>query len=107
MKKLPTKIYLRKSELEDHSTQERMVSCDEPFDTCVVEYTNLDNLWHDVSEEPKGLPFKILYEDEQGFVWRTSNLSISELHKDGWKGFVEFECITRWAYIDDLKPKRR
>lgn len=106
MKKLPTKIYLRKSELRDHSTQERMVSCDEPFDECVEEYININNLWHNASEEPKDEPLELLCEDEEGYMWIINNIGIRDRYEDGWKEYVECELIVRWAYIYDfLLPK--
>lgn len=119
MKKLPTKIYLRKGELEDHSTQERMVSCDEPFDECQVEYTNLDNLWHDASEEPQ-IGSNIVAIDKEGQWWDIQpydndyGCQWCDKHPydddcDGierWRCWVcHFNDIQKWAYIDDLLPK--
>ena len=101
MKKLPTKIYLRKSELRDHFTQERMVSCDEPFDECQVEYTNLANIWHDASEIPT---------KESLILYRTSlgryDVIFQSGNKEGiWKVYVKDYGVAEWAYVNELRPK--
>lgn len=97
--KPPTKIYLRENELADHSTQERMVSCDEPFDSCVVEYTNINNLWHHIKEKPKNYALNIVCQ------LKTGNLTI--MNGYGLEVFIAKGYCKRWAYCDDLKPKRR
>ena len=61
---------------------------------------NLNDLWHDASEEPQDYP--ILCKDEQNYVW--TEYSLNE-YVDGWAEFVDFNEISQWAYIGDLFPK--
>lgn len=99
MKKLPTKIYLRKSELEDYSTQERMVFCDEPFDECVEEYTNIRNLWHSPKKKPRMSTLNVMCELKNGCIIIVNG---DELENMVAKGYCK--C---WAYCDDLHPTKR
>ena len=63
-------------------------------------HPNLERLWHDASEEPKTYP--IICKDEQNYVWTEYSLND---YVDGWDEFVDFNEISRWAYISDLLPK--
>lgn len=102
---IPKKIYLSKKELQDILTGERMVSIDEPYNDLTEEYTNLSQLWHYPSEEPKEEEF-ILVEvvntltpkNEIGYYAEYSKKWIvNSMKAEG------FKC--RWAYIKDLLPK--
>lgn len=102
---LPKKIYLTKQELQDPITCERMVSIDEPYKDMTEEYTNLSQLWHDPSEEPKKGEY-ILVEvvntltpkNEIGYyVEYTEDWVVNVMKTEG------FKC--RWAYVKDLLPK--
>ena len=64
------------------------------------EHPNLESIWHNAKEKPKGRNWKILYEnayDAQLVAdWRCGY---------NWRKFVKSQAITRWAYLDDLLPK--
>ena len=63
------------------------------------EYTDLSQVWHDASEEPRCEEL-LLGEDTDGFSiyrWRGQ--------EDNWKVFVNKTGLSRWAYISDLLPK--
>lgn len=96
---IPKKIYLNEEELKDNYTCERMVSCDAPIGNCNVEYTDLSQVWHDASEEPKLINYWILVLDYKNKVIVT----ISGYGK--WRGFVKKNGIVRWAYVADILPK--
>lgn len=71
----------------------------------------LDNLWHDVSEEPER-DRDILLEYENGhpsdvrkrLPYQYENI-YSSLCEKYWSAMVKIEKITRWLYIDDLLTK--
>lgn len=101
----PKNIYLRSEELEDNYMCERMVSCDVAIGSCNAEYTDLSQVWHDVSEEPKKGEL-ILVEvvntipeskDIRYFVEYAAEWVLNYIKTEG------FKC--RWAYISDLLPK--
>lgn len=62
------------------------------------------NVWHDASEEPKGV-YQIMCQDKFAKYWMTDYYEDKEYNGKGWKECVECECIIRWAYISDLLPK--
>lgn len=111
---IPKNVYLRAKELEEHIMCERMVSCDEPFDCCNVEYTDLSQVWHDASEEPNKSAW-IISECDSGYInidWGslTSRFwygwgSPTSGFWYGWGSFVLFHDVRRWAYIDDFIHK--
>ena len=103
---IPKKIYLRENELEEQFMCERMVSCDASIGSCNVEYTDISQVWHDASEEPKDCSKLLIYfEHEYGkmdckiynHVYWTDLL---------WREVVYLYHIKQWAYISDLLPKR-
>lgn len=61
---------------------------------------DLSKIWHDASEEPREYP--ILCQDELANVWVQYSLND---YVDGWPECVEFNDISKWAYIKDLLPK--
>ena len=68
---------------------------------------NLNNVWHDASEEPQsGIEMLIEYENQWGtYKYRGTFY----LHKDSevrWKELCEEQKVIRWAYISDLLPKK-
>lgn len=65
---------------------------------------NLESIWHDSSEEPKGV-YQIMCQDKFAKYWLTDYYEDKEYNGKGWKECVECECIIRWAYIRDLLPK--
>lgn len=103
---IPKKVYLRAKELEEHITCERMVSCDEPFDCCNVEYTDLSQLWHDASEEPKENS-KIVIVDSKGGWWDIDYVSddFDGYGLYGWEFCIAHYNLKMWAYQDELLPK--
>lgn len=102
----PKKIYLRESELEEQFMCERMVSCDASVGSCNVEYTDISQVWHDTTEEPK-IGSNIVAVNTDGKWW-----DIQPYDGDydwnglkGWKSCVRTYDIQKWAYISDLLPK--
>lgn len=101
---IPKRIYLREAELEELSTGERMVSCDEPYSDLTVEFTNLSQVWHSAGEEPKCKELLIIYYEDIG------GLPIDALIYHGpvdcpWKELVKITGIIYWAYAKDILPK--
>ena len=64
---------------------------------------NLNDLWHDESEEPQG-KYYIVCQDTIGYVWTIHSIEVMTYHQS-WEKFVMRECIVRWAYVKDLFPK--
>lgn len=62
------------------------------------------NVYHDASEEPI-YKHGILYQDKLGIVYFTTKSDAIALHGN-WETFVEVTLMIRWAYIDDLLPKK-
>ena len=62
----------------------------------------LKDLWHPYNEEPRNRS-NILYLDDEGDI--RSKHYIKEDYEEGWKDFVFFFCVCKWAYQDDLLPK--
>lgn len=65
---------------------------------------DLSSLWHDASEEPEGVNWEILCQDENDGCWVENRIDAQLLHKN-WNVYTEIEKIVRWAYIKDLLPK--
>ena len=105
---LPKKIYLNYVDEadEDKTWSEEPVSV---YDCKMQnrEYTDLSQVWHDASEEPKEDLGKddsvIIYQDKYGNCWFTTKREIVILHIN-WECFATVN-IKRWAYITDLLPK--
>ena len=66
---------------------------------------NLESLWHDAVEEPKG-EYEIICIDTLENVWLTNRKEDMKYHQTGWLECVMCECIVCWAYVKDLLPKR-
>lgn len=64
---------------------------------------NLNDLWHDVSEEPQG-KYYIVCQDTFGSVFPIHSIEVMT-YDQSWVKFVMFEYIVRWAYVKDLLPK--
>ena len=102
---IPKKIYLREAEFDDLSTSERMVSCDEPYEDLIVEFTNLSQVWHDLSEEPQKGKLILLEvvntipekNEVRYFVEYVEEWVVNLMKTEGFQ--------TRWAYINDILPK--
>ena len=67
-------------------------------------HPNLERLWHDAVEEPKG-EYKIICLDTLGNVWLTNRKQDMKHHQTGWLECTMCECIVLWAYVKDLLPK--
>ena len=65
---------------------------------------NLERLWHDAVEEPKG-EYEIICLDTLGNVWITNRKQDMKYHQTGWLECTMCECIVKWAYVKDLLPK--
>lgn len=65
---------------------------------------NLNDVWHDASEEPEDANLEILCQDKYG-CWTENRIDIPFSYKD-WNTYTESEHIVRWAYIKDLLPKQ-
>ena len=69
------------------------------------EYLNLESLWHDASEEPKGDKWHIAYIDVFGSI---HSLKCPSVTFDTFPSLAEFAAgvgMQYWAYVSDLLPK--
>ena len=64
---------------------------------------NPKNVWHDVSEEPKGDYF-ILCDGLGNLQW-AENFQHIDMYYANWKDYADAFKVNRWAYISDLLPK--
>lgn len=64
---------------------------------------NLNDVWHDKSEEPGGYNWSILCQDTGGSCW-VENMFVVLLHNT-WAEYTAIEMVAKWAYIKDLLPK--
>lgn len=108
---IPKKIYLREAEFDDLFTSERMVSCDEPYEDLIVEFTNLSQVWHDASEMPRMNHKNIIYQTIYCSLFNVhiafvpTCLRSCKITSCSWDEFVKDVNMSRWAYINDLLPK--
>ena len=100
---IPKKIHVltRYVEILDAETQlTRALICINPHEKS-TEYTDLSQVWHDASEEPKLKAWCIVQIGENAF-----DTFIMAIDKNGsWVKWSKSVNITRWAYIEDLLPK--
>ena len=61
------------------------------------------NVWHDVSEEPKGDYF-ILCDGLDNLQWVVCYQHV-DMSYANWQDYVNAFKVNRWAYIKDLLPK--
>lgn len=73
-------------------------------DNPTKDVVNLNDIWHDASEEPEGKNWEILLENKSGYYWVTSRGSVSVFYGN-WQKFIEDNTLTRWAYVSELLPK--
>lgn len=99
---LPKKIYLNFVDEDD----EEKTWCVDPVyvEDCEMqnrEYTDLSQVWHNAKEEPeKGKSIiSIGSTGVSAYKW------VDEWRCD-WVDFAEWSELFRWAYVDDLLPKR-
>lgn len=104
---LPKKIYLNYVDADD----DEKTWSDEPVgvadcDLQSREYTDLSQVWHPATEEPQENEWEILCQNNLGkFPKMTRKKILIFYPNSGWKGFVNLEYITRWAYLSDLLPQ--
>lgn len=67
------------------------------------EHLNLERLWHDASEEPKGT-YIVLCDVLDNRQWIVERFYIDMAYAT-WKDFAEAISVRRWAYVSDLLPK--
>ena len=67
------------------------------------EHPNLEILWHDTVEEPKG-DYIILCDGLDNLQWVENYQHIDMLYAN-WKDYVDAFNVIRWAYVKDLLPK--
>lgn len=68
----------------------------------------LKNLWHPVSEKPEEHT-DIIYIDEDKDFWDINNYDSNNFDDSfgkGWKSACRTQDIYKWAYKDDLFPKK-
>lgn len=63
---------------------------------------NLENLWHDVNENPKENSVILVQWNIKG----NSGYEFYYADSINWDRFVEIYGVSMWAYIDDLLPKQ-
>ena len=70
---------------------------------------NLNDVWHDASEEPLLEDKKIISLNEQNIAYisvRFSDTFSYMFEYFYWERYVNLLKISKWAYIDDLLPKQ-
>ena len=69
---------------------------------------NLNDVWHDASEEPLLEGKEIIFLNEQGIPYISERFggTFSYMLEDSyWERYVNLLRISKWAYVDDLLPK--
>ena len=65
------------------------------------------NVWHNVSEEPKiGSNIVAIDENRQWWDIQPYNGNYDWHGLDGWRSCIRTYNIQKWAYINDLLPKK-
>lgn len=64
---------------------------------------NLNIIWHDSSEEPKGT-YIVLCDGLDNSQWVVDYLHI-DMSYANWEDYTDAIKVNRWAYISDLLPK--
>ena len=64
---------------------------------------NLNCVWHDVSEEPKG-NYIVLCDGLDNIQW-VENYQHIDMYYANWKNYADAFKVNRWAYISDILPK--
>lgn len=107
-KKIPQRIYIKDSQLaecEIEGIADARINA-VPY-KCVsgkiCEYINVDNLWHDASEEPESDKcILIRFVDYKGNGEYGTDILAPPIT---WNNWVEICKITKWCYVEDLLPK--
>ena len=71
---------------------------------------NFEKLWHDISEEPLLEEKEIIFLNKQDIIYISEKLDgifLYMFEKFSWEKYVDLLEISKWAYIDDLLPKRK
>ena len=66
-----------------------------------TEYTDLSQVWHNAKEEPEKGKLIIGIDDNDALAYKWENQNVGD-----WLYFAECFGLIRWAYIEDLLPKR-
>lgn len=98
---IPKKIYLNYVDEDD----EDKIWSEDPISVsdCEIknrEYTDLRQVWHDASEEPRYNELLLGLDCEGINFHKWFNIK-----NISWEYFVDNIALTKWAYIDDLLPK--
>ena len=106
---IPKKIYVltRYVEILDAETQlTRALICINPHEKS-TEYTDLSQVWHEAKEEPEE-GTQVVAIDNDG--WTVSGLFNPRAMVKGVYIYgdlvVDWYSVVRWAYIEDLLPRR-
>lgn len=67
---------------------------------------NLESLWHDASEEPKGT-YTVLCDGLDNRQWVVDWIYIDMVKEVNWKDYAETISVSRWVYLPDLLPKTK
>lgn len=101
---IPKKIYLNYVNDSDFENDVEITWSEKTIDVegCKMlnrEYTDLSQVWHDISKIPTGgKPILIIHSDNTIETWKTPHVFESVLL------FTAYE-VKKWAYIEDLLPK--
>lgn len=101
---IPKKIYLNYVNEDDKEKtwSEEPVSVND-CDMQKREYTDLSQVWHDASEDPKGT-YIVLCDGLDNRQWVVDYLYI-DMSYANWQDYADAISVERWAYINDLLPK--
>lgn len=118
---IPKKLYISETEIDvfDEDTDiVRAWVANRPRNECMVEYTDLSQVWHDAEEEPQtgrqivaingaGVSFSGVYwpYNAKGYVPKYPGVYwIGGGCIDGAR-LLDWQEAVKWAYIEDLLPK--
>ena len=65
-----------------------------------IEYTDLSQVWHDASEEPKKGEW--ILGEYQGGIYQTYLCGYVDCE---WSSYAKVFSLIRWVYVNDLLPK--
>lgn len=105
---IPKKVYISVAVWDEGRKYDFLEVSERPHQTTdtqchLREYTDLSQVWHDVSKEPQD-KYYILSQRRDGTTDFVDYGCVENYYR-GWKSYIKEENIVSWAYIKDLLPK--
>lgn len=100
---IPKKLYIRELDIDifDEEVEVTRAWVANRPNTGRREYTDLSQMWHNISEKPDPKVWFIAQICENTF----DTFAIKTDEYESWARWSKGMNITRWAYVDDLLPK--